>query len=69
MAQGAAENGILMRTGEAFQGFRLVSKTVVDKTGTLTGAGRGRALHALPSGDSKSDLCGEIASLLNAKLR
>jgi heavy metal translocating P-type ATPase len=32
----AAENGILMRTGEAFQGFRLVSKIVLDKTGTLT---------------------------------
>ena len=32
----AAENGILMRTGEAFQGVRLVSKIVLDKTGTLT---------------------------------
>ena len=32
----AAENGILMRTGEAFHGFRLVSKIVLDKTGTLT---------------------------------
>jgi heavy metal translocating P-type ATPase len=32
----AAENGILMRTGEAFQGFRLVSKIALDKTGTLT---------------------------------
>src|SRR5262245_8349315 len=32
----AAENGILMRTGEAFQGFRLVRKIVLDKTGTLT---------------------------------
>jgi heavy metal translocating P-type ATPase len=32
----AAENGILMRTGEAFQGFRLVTKIVLDKTGTLT---------------------------------
>jgi heavy metal translocating P-type ATPase len=32
----AAENGTLMRTGEAFQGFRLVSKIVLDKTGTLT---------------------------------
>jgi len=32
----AAEQGILMRTGEAFQGFRLVSKIVLDKTGTLT---------------------------------
>jgi heavy metal translocating P-type ATPase len=32
----AAENGILMRTGEAFQGFRLVGTIVLDKTGTLT---------------------------------
>lgn len=32
----AAENGILMRTGEAFQGFRLVDTIVLDKTGTLT---------------------------------
>src|SRR6266849_3526488 len=32
----AAEHGILMRTGEAFQGFRLVKRMVLDKTGTLT---------------------------------
>jgi P-type Cu+ transporter len=32
----AAEDGILMRTGEAFQGFRLVKQIVLDKTGTLT---------------------------------
>jgi len=32
----AAEQGILMRTGEAFQGFRLVRQIVLDKTGTLT---------------------------------
>jgi len=32
----AADKGILMRTGEAFQGFRLVKKIVFDKTGTLT---------------------------------
>jgi len=32
----AAECGILMRTGEAFQGFRLVKQIVLDKTGTLT---------------------------------
>jgi P-type Cu+ transporter len=32
----AAERGILMRTGEAFQGFRLVKTVVLDKTGTLT---------------------------------
>jgi Cu+-exporting ATPase len=32
----AAERGILMRTGEAFQGFRLATHAVFDKTGTLT---------------------------------
>ncbi|GMV60516.1 MAG: hypothetical protein AMXMBFR72_36040 [Betaproteobacteria bacterium] len=32
----AAEHGILMRTGEAFQGYRLVETIVLDKTGTLT---------------------------------
>jgi Cu+-exporting ATPase len=32
----AAEQGILMRTGEAFQGYRLVKTIVLDKTGTLT---------------------------------
>jgi P-type Cu+ transporter len=32
----AAERGILMRTGEAFQGYRLVTCIVFDKTGTLT---------------------------------
>ena len=32
----AAERGILMRTGEAFQGFRLVQTVVLDKTGTIT---------------------------------
>lgn len=32
----AAEQGIIMRTGEAFQAFRQVSRIVLDKTGTLT---------------------------------
>ncbi len=32
----AADRGIIMRTGEAFQGFRLVKTVVFDKTGTLT---------------------------------
>src|SRR5699024_12303878 len=32
----AAEQGILMRSGEAFQVLRLVDTIVVDKTGTLT---------------------------------
>jgi cation transport ATPase len=32
----AADRGILMRTGEAFQAFRLVRHIVLDKTGTVT---------------------------------
>ncbi|RJQ65768.1 MAG: cation-translocating P-type ATPase [Desulfobacteraceae bacterium] len=32
----AATKGILMRTGEAFQGYRLATRIVFDKTGTLT---------------------------------
>lgn len=32
----AADRGIIMRTGEAFQGFRLARVIVLDKTGTLT---------------------------------
>lgn len=32
----AADHGILMRTGEAFQAFRSVRTVVLDKTGTLT---------------------------------
>ncbi|MFF5990615.1 MULTISPECIES: heavy metal translocating P-type ATPase [Prauserella] len=32
----AADRGIVMRTGEAFQTFRLVTRIVLDKTGTLT---------------------------------
>ncbi|MBN8945093.1 MAG: cation-translocating P-type ATPase [Rhizobiales bacterium] len=35
-AGAAAEQGLLMRTGEAFQGFRLVKTIILDKTGTLT---------------------------------
>jgi len=32
----AAAHGIIMRTGEAFQAFRLVKQVALDKTGTLT---------------------------------
>ena len=32
----AADRGVLMRTGEAFQAFRKVQRIVFDKTGTLT---------------------------------
>jgi P-type Cu+ transporter len=50
----AAEQGILMRTGEAFQGFRLVTKIVLDKTGTLTeGRPLVREVEALEGGDDE----------------
>ena len=40
----AADRGIVMRTGEAFQTFRLVRTIVLDKTGTLT-VGRPTVRH------------------------
>ena len=44
----AADQGIIMRTGEAFQTFRLVRRIVFDKTGTLTvGQPQVRAVEAL----------------------
>jgi Cu+-exporting ATPase len=44
----AADRGIVMRTGEAFQTFRLVRTIVLDKTGTLTeGRPTVRAVEAL----------------------
>ena len=48
----AAEKGILMRTGEAFQGYRLVRQIAFDKTGTLTeGQPRVHEIEAV-SGDT-----------------
>ena len=44
----AADQGIIMRTGEAFQTFGQVRTVVLDKTGTLTvGLPAVRELHAL----------------------
>jgi heavy metal translocating P-type ATPase len=46
----AADQGIIMRTGEAFQAFRSVTRVVFDKTGTLTlGRPTVKAMHALGS--------------------
>ena len=46
----AADRGIIMRTGEAFQTLRLVKYFVLDKTGTLTlGAPAVREIEALGS--------------------
>ncbi|MGH3812715.1 MAG: heavy metal translocating P-type ATPase [Pseudonocardiaceae bacterium] len=50
----AADRGIVMRTGEAFQTFRLVQTIVLDKTGTLTqGRPTVRTLEAI-SGDENA---------------
>jgi len=51
----AAERGILMRTGEAFQGYRLVHGVVFDKTGTLT-EGRPLVQEIVPAGASEDEL-------------
>jgi len=51
----AAERGILMRTGEAFQGFRLVNTVVFDKTGTLT-EGKPLVQEILPLDATEQDL-------------
>ncbi len=51
----AAEQGILMRTGEAFQTYRLVNQVVLDKTGTLT-EGRPAVREIEPAGVSEDEL-------------
>ncbi len=57
----AAERGVLMRTGEAFQGFRLATHVVFDKTGTLTeGKPALRELQAV--GGSEAELLGVAAA-------
>ncbi len=51
----AAEKGILMRTGEAFQGYRLATHIVFDKTGTLT-EGRPLVREIETSGSTEEEL-------------
>ncbi len=50
----AAERGILMRSGEAFQVFGDIDTVVLDKTGTLT-AGKPSVAEVLPAGGSGAD--------------
>ncbi|OAF12435.1 ATPase P [Bradyrhizobium centrolobii] len=57
----AAERGILMRTGEAFQGYRLVNQIVLDKTGTLT-EGRPQLVAIEAVGASETELLGVAAA-------
>lgn len=51
----AAERGVLMRTGEAFQALRRVRRVVFDKTGTLT-EGRPALRKVVPLVGTETDL-------------
>jgi len=57
----AAERGVLMRTGEAFQGLRRVQRVVFDKTGTLT-EGRPALRAIVPVGCTEPELLSVAAS-------
>lgn len=57
----AAERGILMRTGEAFQGYRLVTQIVLDKTGTLT-EGRPSLREIVSLGAAENELLAVTAA-------
>ena len=61
----AAERGILMRTGEAFQGYRLATHVVFDKTGTLT-EGRPALREVVASGESEHNLLAIAAAAESA---
>lgn len=51
----AAEGGVIMRTGEAFQTLRLVTTVIFDKTGTLTrGRPEVRSVHPLQPSDEQA---------------
>lgn len=60
----AAERGVLMRTGEAFQGYRLVRQIAFDKTGTLT-EGRPR-VHEVEAVSGDTDALLSLASAAEA---
>jgi heavy metal translocating P-type ATPase len=51
----AAERGVLMRTGEAFQALRRVQRVVFDKTGTLT-EGHPALREIVPAASSEEEL-------------
>ncbi len=58
----AADRGILMRTGEAFQTYRIVTHIVLDKTGTLT-EGKPVVREVEPLGVSESELMAIAAAV------
>jgi heavy metal translocating P-type ATPase len=57
----AAERGVLMRTGEAFQALRRVTRVVFDKTGTLT-EGRPALREVVRVSGSESELLAVAAA-------
>ncbi|TAN02454.1 MAG: cation-translocating P-type ATPase [Rhodanobacteraceae bacterium] len=61
----AAERGILMRTGEAFEGFRRVTTVVFDKTGTLT-EGKPTLHEIVPHGVPEEELIAMAAAVESA---
>lgn len=58
----AAERGVLMRTGEAFQALRRVQRVVFDKTGTLT-EGRPGVRRIVPLASSEQELLAIAAAV------
>ena len=58
----AAERGVLMRTGEAFQGLRRVRRVVFDKTGTLT-EGRPAVRRVVPMACAEDQLLSVAAAI------
>jgi P-type Cu+ transporter len=58
----AAERGVLMRTGEAFQGYRLVGQIAFDKTGTLT-EGKPRLIEIEAIGVNDQELIAVAAAV------
>ncbi|TAN06683.1 MAG: cation-translocating P-type ATPase [Rhodanobacteraceae bacterium] len=61
-AADAAERGVLMRTGEAFEGLRRVTTVVFDKTGTLT-EGKPMLREIEPCGVDRDTLLGLAAAV------
>ncbi len=57
----AAERGVLMRTGEAFQSLRRVQRVVLDKTGTLT-EGRPALRQIVALGSPEEQLLALVAA-------
>jgi heavy metal translocating P-type ATPase len=61
----AAQKGILMRSGEAFQVFKDVRKVVLDKTGTIT-LGKPTVVEVVATGDHSPDRILALAAAAEA---